>query len=564
MLLELAHIQSKSEKKLTLRGKNILLLFSRGMWGSGPWGPPPPGLAPDQMMQMMQAQGWMQSMQVQQMAQQAGQTATGPPSAKPSAAPAPAEAPAPLISTTLVLVTPASNDGDLVRAKGQRTSVPIKVELDGAREPTGSYASAKSLREKAGLSFPLDGSGWSWKLYVGQMVENQPSDLAIVVGDTDVVSDASWREIFSCKMIDGLKPVVFAQPCLAGHEGRDVDRKRTASMALQTDKAEAEAAATMLSNARPAKHGKGPDGASVRSGKAVMQLGGDAKLKRLRAQLKIAVDMSQTAKYLHPHDSKPIFILTDGVWAKSVFTADRSKLVTPGFYREISLDAIDDSFLNDDGTLKRGTLHFACRCCPPSVPPQKAASAKAPSKFKVAISTTAVWQKSEVTMETTAGGHKSATKAGGIILKSFQATVKYHHDKFHSVRSISAEERQEKQARFFAIGAAMLQQPAMKEAMLQQVASQNEVEQPSTLTPADPPDQLPIVLRYPFNAPTNAKERDVAERGTNEGCYNRTACSRFYGFVTCVRLAPALRAAVCDQLRAFLRAGPGHATIRFL
>eukprot|EP00966_Prymnesium_polylepis_P335475 7390835-Prymnesium_polylepis.1 len=135
------------------------------------------------------------------------------------------------MSTSLVLVKPASKDGDLVRAEGQRTSVPIKVNLDSAQEPTGSYATANSLREKAGLSFPLDGSGWSWKLWVGQLVDNQPSDVAIIAGGTDAVSDGCWRELFSCKVIDGLKPVVFVQPCLAGHEGRDVDRKRSASLA---------------------------------------------------------------------------------------------------------------------------------------------------------------------------------------------------------------------------------------------------------------------------------------------------------------------------------------------
>ena len=432
-----------------------------------------------------------------------------PPMAQPAAqpaAPAPAEAPAQVMMTSIVLVTPASKDGDLVRAEGQRTSVPIKVELDGAREPTGSYATATSLREKAGSSFPLDGSGWSWKLYVGEMLDNQPANVAIVAGDNDAASNSSWRELFSCKVIDGAKPVVFAQPCLAGHEGRDVDRKRKASMELSVEKAEVEAAVQQLSSARPAKHGMGQDGASLRSGKQVVQLDGDAKVARLCNQLKMAVDKSKTSAYLHPRDHKPIFILTDGVWVKPVFTADRSKLLTPGFYREISVDAIDASFLNDDETLKRGALFFACRCCPPSVPPKKAASLTS----KAVVSTTPTWQKNEVTVEASAGGHKSATKAGGIILRSFQSTVKYHHDKYHGGGSVSTQETQQKQALFFQIGSALLQQPAAQQALQEAAAVQSKVEQPQTLTPADPPEPPPIVLRYPFDAPLNAKERDVA------------------------------------------------------
>ena len=58
-------------------------------------------------------------------------------------------------------------------------------------------------------------------------------------------------------------------------------------------------------------------------------------------------------------------------------------------------------------------------------------------------------------MEASAGGHKSANKDGGINLKSFQSTVKYHHDKFHGGGSISADKRQKMQANFFAIGSAV-------------------------------------------------------------------------------------------------------------
>jgi hypothetical protein len=467
------------------------------------WGGPPPAMTPEQMAQMMQMQAWWQAQQQMVMgAPPMGMAPMGQPVAQP-AAPATAEAPAQLMTTNVVLVKPASRDGDLVCAEGQRTSVAIKVELDGAREPAGTYATAKSLREKAALSFPLDGSGWSWKLYVGQMVDNQPANVAIVAGDSDAVSDSSWRELFSCQVIDGLKPVVFAQPCLAGHEGRDVDRKRKASMVLEVESAEVQAAAQALSNAHPARHGMGSSGA----GKAVVQLEADAKVVRLHALLQAQVEMSRTVKFLHKHDSKPIFILTDGVWTKPVFTEDRSKMVTAGSFRELKVTAsLAAACLNDDGTLKRGVLFWACRCCPPQAPHPKASSSS-----NAVVSTTPTWQKSEVTMEASAGGHKSANKDGGINLKSFQSTVKYHHDKFHGGGSISADKRQKMQANFFAIGSAVLQQPAAQQALQEAAAVQSEVEQTPTLTPADPPESAPIALRYPFDAPSDAKERDFAE-----------------------------------------------------
>jgi hypothetical protein len=234
-----------------------------------------------------------------------------------------------------------------------------------------------------------------------------------------------------------------------------------------------------------------------------VQLGGDEKVARLREQLKIAVDKSQTIEYLHPRDRNPIYIFTDGVWVKPVFSKDRSKLITPGYYCEISIDAIDASFLNDDGALKRDTLFIACRCCPSSVPAKKASFSS--------ISTTATWHKYEVAMEASTARHKSTTKVGGIILKSFQSTVKYHHDKHHGSGSMSAEERQKKQANFFAIGSAVLQQPVLQQALQEACAAQSKIEQAPTLTPADPSEPPPIVLRYPFDAPSKAKERDVVE-----------------------------------------------------
>ena len=280
-------------------------------------------------MQMMQMQGFMQMQQ--QVSQQATATAAQPPSQPSPSVPVPLSA-APLVVTSIVLIN-SSKDGNLVRADGQRVSVPIKVELNDAKEPTGVYSTVTSLRHKAASSFPDVGSDVSWKLYIGQMVRDQPYDISFVAGANDAESNSSWREIFSCKVIDGLKPVVFAQPCLVGHESRDVDRKRAASLSVATDKAETEAAVTVLSNARPEKRGKGPCGKSVRSGKEVAQLQIDARVARLQEQLKLAVVKSKTAVYSHPQTRKPIFILTDGKWVRPVFFPDTGKLISAGCLR---------------------------------------------------------------------------------------------------------------------------------------------------------------------------------------------------------------------------------------
>jgi hypothetical protein len=448
------------------------------------------------MMQMMQMQGWMQ---MQQMAQQMqGPTATTQPAVQAPAPPAP---PATFMSTSLVLVKPASKDGDLVRAEGQRTSVPIKVNLDSAQEPTGSYATANSLREKAGLSFPLDGSGWSWKLWVGQLVDNQPSDVAIIAGGTDAVSDGCWRELFSCKVIDGLKPVVFVQPCLAGHEGRDVDRKRSASLAVQCDAGTAQMAATLLSNARPTKVGK-------QVGKAVVQLDTDGRLDRLRTKVRELVEKSNTEPYVDPSLCKSIFILTDGIWNPPKFgVSDGVRVLKErGYFREISVESIDSSFLNEDGTLvrtlnkekeMRGKLYFAC-ICPPCI-------CKANGK---------PWPHYEVSMESMSTGsskghHSSKTRDGGLVLRTFPAMVRKHmvqaHDGGFSDAKLSTAT--------FLIGSALLQQPSAQKALQDFASAQAQsVEQPvAALTPADPPEPPPIVLRYPFDAPIDAKEREVAQ-----------------------------------------------------
>ena len=209
-------------------------------------------------MQMMQMQGFMQ------MQQQMG----APPMGQPSPAAMPTATPTPEVLTKLVLITVPYKDGKLVRAEGQRTTVPIVVDLDDRKQPTGTYSTALSLRMKAAAAFPEVPSDRGWQLYVGELTDDQPSNVSFVAGKIVADSDSSWRELFKCAVLSKAEPVIFVHPCLDGHEGRDVDRKRAASMMLETDKAEAEAAAQMLSNASPAKHGKGSVGASVRSSKA--------------------------------------------------------------------------------------------------------------------------------------------------------------------------------------------------------------------------------------------------------------------------------------------------------
>ena len=171
----------------------------------------------------------------------------------------------------------------------------------------------------------------AWKLFIGELKDGQPVDVAFVAGDGDA-ADNSWRELFSCKLISEQKPVVFALPCLVGHEARDVDRKRAAAAVVMADEAELKAAVSVLCTARPAKHGKGVDGASVRSGKQVAQLQGDDRVTRLREQVQVLVDKSKSAEYLNRSTGEPIYILTDGKWAKPVFSSDRKTLITAGCF----------------------------------------------------------------------------------------------------------------------------------------------------------------------------------------------------------------------------------------
>ena len=463
-------------------------------------------MTPQQMMQMMQMQGWMQ---MQQQMGMAGTPAAGQP---PAQQPAPAAPP--FVVTSIVLVT-SSKDGELVRADGQRTSVPIKIELNDAKEPTGTYSTAQSVREKAVSSFPDAGGDASWKLFIGELKDGQPSDVAFVAGDSDAAADSSWRELVSCKAICEQKPVIFVQPCLAGHEARDIDRKRAADMATITaTQGEVAAAATVLSAARPAKQGRGQDSASARSGKAPKQLDEDGRVARLREVLQSHIKKRDSPEHMSAELGKSFWMLTDGTWTKPVFSADGKTMESAGFYRELKISDVDASFLtadgklvkaivNTDGSLRTKALQWAC-IHPACI---RASNGKP-------------WPTATVTLESessSASSHHSAmTKAGGVCLRSFQASVKPHMKDAHgdagslAVKQ-SAPAALQQTARYFAIGSALLQQPATQQALQEAAAAQSEVEQPTTLTPADPPEPPPVALRYPFDAPADAKERDIAE-----------------------------------------------------
>ena len=413
------------------------------------WGPPPQGLSPQQMMQMMQM------MQAQQAATiPAGQPPVMPPGAPARAAPA---------VTSIVLVT-SSKDGELVRSAGQRTSVPIKVELNDAQEPTGAYSTAESVRRKVASSFPDAGGDVAWKLFIGEMKDDQPFDVTLVAGDSVASADSSWRELFSCKVISDQKPVVFAQPCLVGHESRDVDRKRAASIMLQTDQTEAAAAVGVISAARPAKQGKGSDGASMRSSKGCTLLGEDSKVMRLQEKVQALVDKAQAPAYMDPRTGNSILILTNGKWVSANRNADSTKVITAGFYPEISVESIDNTFLEADGTLKKGLLFFscisaACVCKAATgafVSKPRGRAAAAGKKMAPPSS----WYKSEVTMEGAGGHHTPKTKDGGVVLKSLWAMVKTHMLNEHGGGfDTVAENKATTTARLFTIGTGLLQTP---------------------------------------------------------------------------------------------------------
>ena len=462
-------------------------------------------------MQMMQMQ-----MHMQQMTQQQAAAAAQPPAAQPPAAQPPAAQPstAPFVKASIVLVS-ASKDGELVRAEGQRTSVPIKVQLNDAQEPTGVYSTATSVRQKAAASFPDAGSGCSWKLFVGELVDEKISEVAIVSGENDADADSSWRELFSCKKLDGSTPVIFVQPCLVGHQSRDVDRKRAASMAVTTDGPELKAAVATLAVARPKKHGKGMDGASIRSG-TVAQLSEDSRLVRLQERVQALVDKAQTAKYMDPCTGESCLILTNGKWQAPVVS--NGKVVTAGFYPEICVQDIDASFLDSDGRLKDEVLYFVCRSPGCIHKAQAGAFVSKPTGRAAAagkkMAAPCSWYRAEVRMESQSAHHKSTTRDGGIVLRTLSTMTKDHMDKEHGGGFDKIEGNKAAAiSRVFSLGAALLQTPqaqAELQAAAAAAAQSAAPQQPPALTPADPPGPPPVVLRYPFDAPADAKERDAA------------------------------------------------------
>ena len=455
------------------------------------------------MQQMMQMQQMAQMMQGQQTAQSGQQL---PPQQPATASPAP-------VVVKVVLVRPDKESGALVCAEGERTSVQIKVELDSKKEPAGDYATTESVRAKAGKSFPVDGD-WSWKLHLGELHGVAPSNITSINGNSAADMDSCWREAFSCMILSKLEPVVFTHPCRPGSEGRDVDRKRTASLSLMTDQAEAMAAASVLAVAHPhAKHGP-----SKGSGKAVAQLNEDDRVIRLRKKVSSLLEDAQEARFMDPSTGKSCLILTNGAWVPTKFSQDQSKVSVPGFYPEICVEDIDASYLEADGTLKKQMLFFAC-CSPPCT--RKAATnafvfkprgraAKAGKEAAAPCS----WFRSEVKMESSSGHHSSKTKDGGIVLVSLWTMMRDHMNAEHGGGFDKIEgNKAAAMARVFSLGAALLQTPAAQASLQEAAAAQaQKTEQGSSpLTPADPPEPPPIVLRFPFDAPTDASERDVAE-----------------------------------------------------
>lgn len=457
------------------------------------------------MQQMMQMQQMSQMMQMQQSVQNANQ--------QPQQQPA--SVAAPVVVTKIILVKPP-NDGKLVHAEGQRTSIQIKVELDAKKEPTGDYATAGSVRAKAAMSFPVDGT-WGWKLYVGELCGDEPSNITFISGDGDAAMDSTWREAFSCMVITGSSPVVFTHPCVPGSEGRDVDRlrKRSAAVLLEVDKAEAVAAASVLAAARPAQHGMGQS--STLGGKSVAQLNSDSRVVRLREKVMALVNSAQEARYMDPSTGKSILILTNGKWVPAVRSADGLQVITAGYYPEIKVEDIDSSFLDAAGFLKTEVLYFACRC-PPCV--RKAGtgafSAKPTGRAAAAGKKQAPpcsWFRSEVRMMSSGGKHSSTTKDGGVVLVSLWTMLKAHMESEHGGGfDVIDGNKAASTAKIFSIGSALLQTPAAQ-ASLQAAATalQSDAAVQPPLTPADPPEPPPVALRYPFDAPADAKERDVAE-----------------------------------------------------
>ena len=469
------------------------------------WGGPPPMMTPEQIMQM---QSWMQMQQQMAIAGAMGGTPTAGQHLAQQPAPSP---PAPFVVTNLVLVQ-STKDGNLERVDGQRTSVPIKVALNDEKEPTGAYGTAESVRQKAAASFPEAGSEVGWKLFVGAMKDNQPFDVALAAGSSADAVDSSWRELFSCKVISGQEPVVFAQPCLVGHEARDVDRKRAASLTVEADAATAQAAVTVLTAAHPAKRGKGP---SARDS-TVVQLTEESRVVRLRERVQALVNKSKSAAYMDPHIGKSILILTDGKWVAPKRDKD-NKIIAAGYYSEIQVESIDASFLDTDGNLEKEMLYFACRC-PPCVHKAGAgAFARKPVGRAAAAGKEQAppcsWYRSEVRMQSDGGHHSSKKRDGGIILVSLWAMVKDHMEKEHGGGFDLIEgNKAASTSQMFTLGSALLQTPAAQAELQAAAAAQSTAatQQPPPLTPADPPEPPPTVLRYPFDATADTDERKAA------------------------------------------------------
>jgi hypothetical protein len=311
-----------------------------------------------------------------------------------------------------------------------------------------------------------------------------------------------------------VEPVIFVHPVLAGHENHDVDRKRLASLAVATGKAEAAASVAVLTSLNPAKRGKGESGASMRTGKEVAPLNEDNMLTRLREKVQILLDSAQTARCMDPGMTKSILILTNGKWQVPVFSA--GKLITAGCYHEISVEDIDATFLGADGLLKKEILYFACRC-PPCI--RKAATgvfATKPTGRAAAAGKKQAppcsWYRSEVRAESSGGKHSSKTLDGGVILVSLWTMMKDHMEKEHGGGFDAMEgNKAAVTSRIFTLGAGLMQTPGVQAALQDAADAQSTAttKQPS-LTPADPPEPPHIVMRYPFDATADTQERNAA------------------------------------------------------
>ena len=270
-----------------------------------------------------------------------------------------------------------------------------------------------------------------------------------------------------------------------------MDRKRAAECAVSTDAGEVNAAAAMLSSARPSKQSKST---AVADGKGREQLDAAGKVTRLqdciRAHLKKRTEPAFSCTKL----GKSFWMLTDGQWVRPVFSSDGQDLLRAGFYRELQIEDIDASFLTEDGRLVKSVEN-------------KDGSLKTPALLWTCIHPVCIrasggmpWPTVTVTLESdsTSGHHSALTKTGGVVLKSLQALTKRHMSKAHGdagsllVKEHDAESAQHT-AKYFAIGSALLQQPGAQETLQKEAARQQQPQQPA-LTPADPPGPAGAVM----------------------------------------------------------------------